>query len=351
MRDGVRLRTDLYLPPVVPAPAIAVRTPYGRAASGFVGRFLSFARRGYVGISQDCRGTGESEPEAWDYYMYEPEDGIDFVEWISQQTWFNGFLGAYGGSYIAQTQWCMAMHPCMSTFVPQASGLGVAVNTAHLYMFANAYAGSIGKGEDKTPVHYTEMERHVAEETMAGGIFNKPLNTPISEVLQSRYPILRTMSPVLAKQWLWQTYCGLSCAERAKFIREVCGSINVTILDVESLSEVFGQEHPHDAHTLPRSSRSEVCRLLCAPPLIVTGWYDWGVNDALATWALIQREARMPIASRTRLIITPAAHNMPGYHEGIERHPELINNHSYNAELLMRWHSAVAEGKSRTGRP
>jgi len=30
MRDGVRLATDVYLPPALPAPAIGVRTPYGR---------------------------------------------------------------------------------------------------------------------------------------------------------------------------------------------------------------------------------------------------------------------------------------------------------------------------------
>src|SRR5262245_50077825 len=31
MRDGIRLRTDLYLPPVPKAPTIAMRTPYDRA--------------------------------------------------------------------------------------------------------------------------------------------------------------------------------------------------------------------------------------------------------------------------------------------------------------------------------
>src|SRR5690349_23408336 len=40
MRDGIRCATDLYLPPKLPAPAIAFRTPYGRAedlsAGGFV---------------------------------------------------------------------------------------------------------------------------------------------------------------------------------------------------------------------------------------------------------------------------------------------------------------------------
>src|SRR3954452_4285114 len=54
MRDGVRLATDVWLPPVLPAPAIASRTPYERANDENVGVFLGLARRGYAIVSQDC---------------------------------------------------------------------------------------------------------------------------------------------------------------------------------------------------------------------------------------------------------------------------------------------------------
>src|SRR6185369_14353580 len=77
MRDGVKLATDVYLPPVVPAPAIVLRTPYDRAADRYVSAFVALVRRGYVVIAQDCRGTGDSGPECWDYYVYESEDGVD----------------------------------------------------------------------------------------------------------------------------------------------------------------------------------------------------------------------------------------------------------------------------------
>ena len=66
MRDGILLATDLYLPPKLPAPAIAIRTPYGRGGDPNASLLLAFARRGYVGIAQDCRGTGDSQPDAWD---------------------------------------------------------------------------------------------------------------------------------------------------------------------------------------------------------------------------------------------------------------------------------------------
>jgi len=53
MRDGVRLATDLYLPPELPAPAVVIRTPYSRDRDSHVSAFMSYARRGYVVVSQD----------------------------------------------------------------------------------------------------------------------------------------------------------------------------------------------------------------------------------------------------------------------------------------------------------
>src|SRR5262245_21044557 len=99
MRDGIHLATDLYLPPGGPAPVIAVRTPYARVA--LAEPLLTLARHGYVCIAQDCRGTGDSEPDHWDYYVYEHEDSADLVEWIVGQNWCDGFVGALGASYLA----------------------------------------------------------------------------------------------------------------------------------------------------------------------------------------------------------------------------------------------------------
>lgn len=348
MRDGVRLATDVYLPPMIPASAIAVRTPYGRGMDALAGAFISFARRGFVVVSQDCRGTGDSEPDHWDYYMYEPEDGYDLVEWISHQPWFDGFLGSCGASYVGQTQWHMAMHPKMSTIVPEVSGLGVAVNTVHLHMFCNAYARTVGKGESKVSVPYFELERQMLDETWATGYFNEPLYRPLPESVLSRFPQLRQLSLDEAQRWLWNHYCSLTCSDRAELVKEMLGAPSVTILEVEALSNVFGQRISHDAHTLPHPRPEELCRTLHAPVLLRTGWYDWGLNDALATWDLLMHAAPEPMRSRCRLLIAPCAHNMPGYHEGMAEHPEL--HHAYgtasSVEMLLHWYAAVREGKT-----
>ena len=81
---------------------------------------FALACRGYVVVSQDVRGTGDSEPDTFDIYMFEPEDGYDCVEWVTQRPWFDGFIGSFGGSYVGQTQWPMATHARMSTIVPSA---------------------------------------------------------------------------------------------------------------------------------------------------------------------------------------------------------------------------------------
>lgn len=330
MRDGVRLATDLYLPPERPAPVIVVRTPYGRSteASCFAGSLQSYARRGYAVVSQDCRGTRDSEPDVWDYYMFEVDDSYDCVGWITQQPWYGGFIGSFGGSYVGQTQWCMATHPAMSTIVPSVSGLGFATNTAHLYMFLNAYAHVIGKGDNRIAVPMNQMERLFEKETMAGGYFNEPLRQPFSTSL------------------LWAQYCDMTCAQRAEYIRKVRSVSAVTSVDVEAMSCLFGQRISHDALTIPHTSPPELCRMIHAPPLVRTGWYDWGLNDAFATWQMLRREGQPEVARRARLIITAYAHNAPGYHVSADTHPELLvpSNGLSQVGLLLRWYAAIREG-------
>lgn len=346
MRDGVRLATDLYHPPVRQSPVVVVRTPYGRSSEdrSFAATLSFFARRGYAVVSQDCRGTGDSEPDSWDYYVFESEDSIDLVEWISKQPWFGGFIGSFGSSYAGQTQWCMAAHPAMSAIIPTMSGLGIAGNTARLYMFINAYARTVGKGENKVSVNSTEMERLFEKETMAGGYFNEPLNTPLSPVLLA-YPKLRGLDHSAAKRWLWQEYCDLTCAERAAFIRQALGIGHITSAAIEALPAVFGHHIAHDAHAMPQRNPRNLCRSIKAAPLLITGWYDWCLNDALATWNVLRTEALEDIASRVRMVITPHAHNMPGYHEGVDAHPELLRvpNGLHYAGLELLWYEAVRE--------
>jgi predicted acyl esterase len=352
MRDGIRLATDLYLPPKIPAPVIVARTPYGRRSGryGHAASFLSLALHGYVVVSQDCRGTGDSEPDTWDCYVYEREDSFDLVEWVIKQEWFEGFLGGCGGSYLAGTQWCMALHPKVSTIAPEVGGLGVLAHSARYHMLLNAYSRSIGKGADKVSLSYGDVERQMLAETLATGYFNDPLHTAFSQALLEHYPQLRRLPTSEAKRWLWKQYTALPPAQRAELIKQVVGDHHITLAELEALPNIFGHHIALDAHMYAYAQPAELTRALGAPALMITGWYDWFLDDTLATWEQLTRKAPADVSARSRLLITPAAHNVPGYHEDAAVHPELHRTFRTSdiLGLLLCWYGAVRKGTTES---
>ena len=55
---------------------------------------------------------------------HERDDGLDTVEWLRRQPWFNGRLGTFGPSYVGYTQWAIADVPelaAMATVVTASS--------------------------------------------------------------------------------------------------------------------------------------------------------------------------------------------------------------------------------------
>ena len=106
MEDGVVLLADHYAPRDGEGhPTILLRTPYGRAGSGFMAQM--FAERGFQAVLQSCRGTdgsgGERRP-----FQGEKADGLATLAWLAQQPWFHGRLGMAGPSYLGFTQWAVA---------------------------------------------------------------------------------------------------------------------------------------------------------------------------------------------------------------------------------------------------
>src|SRR5215467_11495186 len=81
MRDGVRLRADIYRPKADGKfPVLLERTPYDKRG----GRDFAMrgAARGYVVVIQDTRGRYASEGE-WYTFKNESNDGFDSVEWAA----------------------------------------------------------------------------------------------------------------------------------------------------------------------------------------------------------------------------------------------------------------------------
>ena len=125
MRDGVSLATDIYRPDTPGRfPALVTRGPYGKDgyADNQEHSIWFFPQRGYVVVSQDCRGRFDSEGDNYDPLFQEGQDGYDTVEWAARQPWCNGRVATTGQSYLGATQYTLATGPrpphlsCMAPF-------------------------------------------------------------------------------------------------------------------------------------------------------------------------------------------------------------------------------------------
>jgi putative CocE/NonD family hydrolase len=123
MADGVRLATDLYLPPSPKRlPALLIRMPYDKSSDfAFmpqVARHL--LDQGYAVVVQDVRGKVRSEGATF-AFVHEVADGYDTLSWIERQPWSNGSVGMLGDSYYGFTQWAAAAsgHHALRCMVPR----------------------------------------------------------------------------------------------------------------------------------------------------------------------------------------------------------------------------------------
>jgi len=122
MRDGINLSANIYLPisNEESYPVILIYTPYVNDEA--VERGMYFANEGYVFVTLDLRGRGNSEG---DYRPFEKDgiDGYDAIQWIGQQDWCDGNIGMMGGSYRGMVQWMTLKNKpeALKTIVPTAS--------------------------------------------------------------------------------------------------------------------------------------------------------------------------------------------------------------------------------------
>jgi hypothetical protein len=339
-RDGVQLATDLYLPPGGRrCPTIVIRTPYGRRWEETAALLRKMARHGYVGVAQDCRGTGDSEPEDWDTYIYDMEDGADCAAWVKAQAFSDGFIGGAGPSYLAGTQWAMALAPEMSAIAPEVGGIGGRKLGVEWHMMFNAYARTVGKADDHEVYDVTtNLEREMLEETLSTGFYDAPVNPPLPRSALERYPELAALSLEAARTGLWERYCALPPAERARLIKELSGDDPVTIVTLENLGPYFGPSLHPDRHLTPLATDRELFGTLQAPAFVINGWYDWGINVTMDMWELLERFAPPVVRDRSRMLIDASAHFAPGYHEGGSGAEGPLLRTPRTDELLLRWY-------------
>ena len=136
MRDGVRLHTEVFLPPGEgPFPTVLIRTPYPDPTFPFSARPIeAFRAAGYAVVVQSCRGTWLSEG-AFRFLQNEPEDGYDCIEHLAEQPWCSGRIGMSGSSYLGSVQWLAARlrPPHLTCIAPQSP--------AAMFFYETPYVG------------------------------------------------------------------------------------------------------------------------------------------------------------------------------------------------------------------
>lgn len=104
-----------------PLPAILFYTTYNQGSGDAIFGKRS-ADKDYVGIVAYARGI-RTDLKHYAPYEHEGTDIYDIIEWISKQSWCNGSIGMFGGSYTGFSQWATAknVHPALKTIVPQVA--------------------------------------------------------------------------------------------------------------------------------------------------------------------------------------------------------------------------------------
>jgi len=122
MRDGVSLNATVYRPRggTEPLPVVFTLTPY--ISDSYLDRAFYFAEHGYVFALVDVRGRGNSGG-TFEPFANDAKDGHDIVEWLAGQSWSNGKVAMWGGSYAGFDQWATAkeLPPHLATIVPAAA--------------------------------------------------------------------------------------------------------------------------------------------------------------------------------------------------------------------------------------
>src|SRR5947208_597289 len=127
LRDGCLLRGTSYGASSTPQPVVLAITPYGVDRSH--PRGMTFGRRGFVFVALDSRGRGDSDGTFIPFETDGP-DGFDAVEWLAGQSWCDGRVVMWGGSYCGFLQWATAAQapPHLVAIAPVASvGPGIDV--------------------------------------------------------------------------------------------------------------------------------------------------------------------------------------------------------------------------------
>ncbi|MGK7377671.1 CocE/NonD family hydrolase [Planococcus sp. 1R117A] len=317
MRDGIKLATNIWRPEGdKPAPTLLVRNPYGMnnlPSDGTIPNLLELLEAGYAIVYQDCRGSFNSEGDYVDM-ANEPEDGVDTLDWLSNQPWCDGNIGTYGPSYLGFVQWASvtnggnnlkAIAPSVTSSdyykAPWYSDGGAfSLHTSFFWITSMGLSGAMRKLTTlKDPNLISEIYGDLQELT---DIMDDP--TPhLSKMPLNEQEQLKKHSP-LWSEWL---------------------------------------EHPsHDEYWTGMATIDKIEEVK-VPALNIGGWYDILVNATLASYtAMKQRDGSEAARKEQLLIIGPWDHGSyqgiyPDRQFGIAASIQAVDTTTLHRKFFDRW--------------
>lgn len=261
-RDGVTLVSDVYHPVRAGVtPTILVRIPFSKTTvnslfATVVGRF--WAERGYTVVIQGTRGRYESGGRHYPL-RNEREDGLDTLDWLQRQPWFDRRLGMWGGSAFGYTQWAIADH----LPAPPAGRSALMVQICSTDFHSMFYPG--GAFSLSSALFWAVRSRGSEDEWPEREALERGFNG---------FPLIHADDRSVG---------------------------NISFFD-------DWVKHPRrDAYWQAIDGKDRPATLQ-APAMLMAGWFDPFLPSQLADFVRIRRHARPEVAAATRLIVGPWAH-------------------------------------------
>lgn len=258
-RDGVELVSYVYLPKTnEKTPTILVRIPFlktyvNKIGADAIGRF--WAKRGYAVVIQGTRGRFLSSGRFYPLRT-EREDGIETLQWLTKQSWYNGRIGMWGGSTFGYTQWVLADQKD-----PGPSAFDIQISSTSFYdMFYPGGAFSLESALFWAVREHSQRQQWSPFEALVPGFEGFPLIEADDRAVGD-IPYFNDWVTHVEKDSYW--------------------------------IEIDGQDRP---------------RNLKAPALLMAGWYDPFLPSQIDDFMRVRNEADPAVAAATRLVIGPWGH-------------------------------------------
>ena len=204
---------------------------------------------------QGTRGRYESGGRYYPF-QHERNDGIETLQWLAKQRWYNGRVGMWGGSYFGYTQWVLA-----DQREPGLSALMLQICSSDFHgMFYRGGAFSLESALFWAVTSYGEQDIPASDAALQRGYEGWPLIEADTRAVQD-IPFFKDWVSHPEKDPYW--------------------------------TKIDGERRTHS---------------LQAPALLMAGWYDAFLPTQIEDFLRIRYEAKRSVAAATRLIIGPWAH-------------------------------------------